>query len=88
MGAAEVEGQVIYDELMAVADQILPFMDRVGYVFLACCALALGISALQGWKIQPKSQALPTGGFATSSGFNIGAALVTAALIAIYAGLG
>jgi SSS family solute:Na+ symporter len=78
--------------LLSIAARIwlpeLPFMDRVGYVFLACCALALGISALQGWKIQPKSQALPTGGFATSSGFNIGAALVTAALIAIYAGLG
>ncbi|SDH07011.1 adenylosuccinate synthase [Pelagibacterium luteolum] len=29
MGAAEVEAQVIHDELMAVADQILPFMDRV-----------------------------------------------------------
>lgn len=66
----------------------LPFMDRVGYVFLACCALALAISALQGWKAQPKSKALPEGGFATSTGFNIGAALVTAVLIVIYAGLG
>jgi solute:Na+ symporter, SSS family len=66
----------------------LPFMDRVGLVFLACCALALGISALQGWKVQAKSQALPPGGFATSTGFNLGAAVVTAVLIVIYAGLG
>ncbi|MAN75968.1 adenylosuccinate synthase [Pelagibacterium flavum] len=29
MGAAEVSAQAIHDELMAVADKILPFMDRV-----------------------------------------------------------
>ncbi len=78
--------------LLSIAARVwlpdLPFMDRVGYVFLACCALALGISALQGWKVQAKSQPLPAGGFATSTGFNIGAALVTAALIVIYVGLG
>ena len=63
-------------------------MDRVGYVFLACCAIALGISALQGWKAQPKSQALPEGGFATTTGFNLGAVAVSAVLILIYASLG
>lgn len=29
MGAAEIDAQAIYDELMAVADKMLPFIDRV-----------------------------------------------------------
>lgn len=78
--------------LLSIAARIwlpeLPFMDRVGYVFLACCAIALGISALQGWKAQPKSQALPEGGFATTAGFNLGGVAVSAVLILIYASLG
>lgn len=32
MGLPEVEAQVIYDELMAVADELLPFMDRVWHL--------------------------------------------------------
>ncbi|WP_029040356.1 adenylosuccinate synthase [Cucumibacter marinus] len=32
MGLPEVEAQVIYDELMAVADDLLPFMDRVWHL--------------------------------------------------------
>jgi SSS family solute:Na+ symporter len=63
----------------------MPFMDRVGYVFLLCCALALLVSWLQGWKPQAKAMDLANVNFTSSTGFNIGAAAVTVFLIAVYA---
>jgi SSS family solute:Na+ symporter len=61
----------------------LPFIDRVGLVFLLCAGLAVGISHL--W---PRPQAgaveLRDVSFATSSGFNLSALLVTLILCAFY----
>jgi SSS family solute:Na+ symporter len=62
----------------------LPFMDRVGIVFLACLGIAIVISLLQ----QPSKAALRVElrqiDYSTSTGFNVGAAILTLILAAIY----
>jgi solute:Na+ symporter, SSS family len=63
----------------------LPFMDRVGLVFLACLAVAAVISLAQ-----PRPEAalrvdLKNIDYSTSTGFNVGAAIVAAILISFYA---
>lgn len=63
----------------------MPFMDRVGVAFLICVALGVGLSYLQKPADETKLVRLGGVSFRTSAGFNIGAALVGAALIAIYA---
>jgi SSS family solute:Na+ symporter len=63
----------------------LPFMDRVGLVFLACFAIAIVISLLQ----PPRQTALRVElrdiDYSTSTSFNVAAVIVTAILIALYA---
>ena len=61
----------------------LPFIDRVGFVFLLCAALAVGISHL---RPKPQAGAVELGdvSFATSGGFNLSALLVTLILCAFY----
>ncbi len=67
----------------------MPFIDRVGIVFLLCLSIGVGLSYMQ----RPYSQA--TGGadkivdlggisFKTGTGFNIGAIVVAAILIFLY----
>jgi len=63
----------------------LPFMDRVGVVFLACMAIAIVLSLAQ----RPGEAALTVDlkniDYSTSAGFNIAALAVTAILVALYA---
>jgi SSS family solute:Na+ symporter len=63
----------------------MPFIDRVGAVFLACLAIGVGLSYLQ----RPASaeQIVDLGGvsFKTGPAFNIGAAIIAAILIILYA---
>jgi SSS family solute:Na+ symporter len=63
----------------------LPFMNRVGVVFLACFAIAIVLSLLQ----PPRQTALRVDlkniDYSTSTGFNIAAFIVTAILVALYA---
>jgi len=62
----------------------LPFIDRVGLVFLMCGALAILLShAHPGDDIDPID--LDDVSFATSRGFNISALLVTIILVGLYA---
>jgi len=63
----------------------LPFMDRVGLVFLACLGIAVALSLL--W---PRDGAalkvdLKNIDYSTSTGFNLAAVTVTAVLIGLYA---
>lgn len=61
----------------------LPFMDRVGLVFVACTAVAVLLSLLR-----PQASvalvAYGAGDFATSRSYNAGAAVVVAILLALY----
>jgi SSS family solute:Na+ symporter len=63
----------------------LPFMDRVGLVFLACLALAIVLSLLQTRREPALRVELKHIDYSTSAGFNLAALVVTAILIALYA---
>jgi solute:Na+ symporter, SSS family len=63
----------------------LPFMDRVGLVFLACLGIAVALSLL--WPRRDGAALkvdLKQIDYSTSSGFNLAALTVTAILIALY----
>ncbi|MGV6820279.1 MAG: sodium/sugar symporter [Parvularcula sp.] len=62
----------------------MPFMDRVGIVFLITLALGVAFSFLQKQQSTAKIVDLSGIGFKTSPAFNIGALIITAILIAIY----
>jgi solute:Na+ symporter, SSS family len=63
----------------------LPFMDRVGIVFLACLCIAVVLSLLQ-TRLDPVLKVELRGiDYSTSMGFNVAALVVTAILIGIYA---
>jgi SSS family solute:Na+ symporter len=63
----------------------LPFMDRVGLVFVACLALAIVLSLLQTRREPALRVELKNIDYSTSTGFNVAALLVTVILIALYA---
>lgn len=63
----------------------MPFIDRVGIVFLSCLAIGVVLSYLQ--RPSTEEQIIDLGGvsFKTGRGFNIGAAIIVAILIFLYA---
>jgi SSS family solute:Na+ symporter len=63
----------------------LPFIDRVGLVFLICMALAVLVSLSQ--RPQPPSMSIELKNidYSTSAGFNIAAVVIVAVLIVLYA---
>jgi solute:Na+ symporter, SSS family len=63
----------------------LPFMDRVGLVFLACLAIAVVLSLLQAPRTSALRVELKQVDYSTSTGFNVAALAVCAILIALYA---
>jgi solute:Na+ symporter, SSS family len=63
----------------------LPFMDRVGVVFVVCLGLAIMLSLLQTRREPALRVELKNIDYSTSTGFNVAALLVTAILIALYA---
>ena len=63
----------------------LPFMDRVGLVFLLCIAIAVVITLFGGTREQPNAIHLDDIDFSTSGSFNMLAIGVCLILIALYA---
>ncbi len=63
----------------------MPFIDRVGIVFLACLALGVALSYLQRPASAEKTVDLAGVSFKTGPGFNAGAAVIGAILIFLYA---
>ncbi|MDG1234155.1 MAG: hypothetical protein P8P91_17995, partial [Pseudomonadales bacterium] len=63
----------------------LPFIDRVGLVFLLCVAIAVSFSVIAGSREQDGAVSLHDISFATTRGFNLSAALVALILAALYA---
>ena len=63
----------------------VPFMDRVGLVFILCCVLAAAVTYLGGAKDQPNAVDLNGVSFSTTSGFNTASLGVVLVLIVIYA---
>jgi len=62
----------------------VPFMNRVGYVFLLCVAIAVAVSLLQGGRVQEKAVNVGRVDFSTRPSFNLAAAIIAAILIALY----
>jgi solute:Na+ symporter, SSS family len=62
----------------------VPFMDRVGLVFIICVLLAVAVTYLGGAKDQEKAIQLNDISFATTKGFNIASVGVVLVLTAIY----
>jgi SSS family solute:Na+ symporter len=63
----------------------LPFMDRVGLVFIGCLVIAIVISLLQHRSEAALRVDLKNIDYSTSTGFNIAALVITAILIGLYA---
>ncbi len=62
----------------------LPFIDRVGLVFLLCVALAVIVSLLEKKEAHPNAVELSEVSFATSKGFNVATLAVVIILVAFY----
>ena len=62
----------------------LPFMDRVGLVFVACLGLAVVISLLQGRRELALKVEIKQIDYSTTAAFNVAALAITAILIGIY----
>jgi len=63
----------------------LPFMDRVGIVFLACFGIAVVLSLMQTRRDPVLKVELKDIDYSTGTGFNIAALIITAILIGLYA---
>ncbi len=63
----------------------LPFMDRMGLVFLLCCALIWIFAVVENKPVEAAKTEYPAGLFRTTTAFKIGAAGIIAILVAIYA---
>ena len=62
----------------------VPFMNRVGYVFLACLAIAIVISLLQPRRTAALRVDLKNIDYSTSGGFNLAALVVIVILTFLY----
>lgn len=76
-------GSAVFSFLFKIFWPELPFIDRVGLVFLICAGLALAISALRPQE-QSGAVELSEVSFATSGGFNFASVLVALILAAFY----
>jgi SSS family solute:Na+ symporter len=71
--------------VLKVALPLLPFIDRMGYVFLILAALMITISLVEGkGKDHPKAIEIDAELFKTSTGFKIGAFIITGIIAALY----
>ncbi len=71
--------------VLKIALPLLPFIDRMGYVFLVLAALMITISLVEGkGKDHPNAIEIDAELFKTSTGFKIGAFIITGIIAALY----
>ena len=63
----------------------IPFIDRVGVVFVSCATIAVALSVVQGYREQPGSVELADIDFGTTQGFNCASVAIALVLAALYA---
>jgi SSS family solute:Na+ symporter len=78
-------GSAVLSFVLKMAWPSLPFIDRVGIVFLLCTGIAIVISIVQGNQGQPDAIDLDDIDFSTTSGFNVAGVTVAVILAALYA---
>jgi SSS family solute:Na+ symporter len=77
-------GSAVFSLAFKLWMPLVPFMDRVGWVFLLCVGVAVAVSLLTGRGDHPKAIRVSEVRFATGPGFNAAAALVAAILTGLY----
>jgi SSS family solute:Na+ symporter len=77
-------GSALFSLLFKIFLPEVPFMNRVGFVFLLCVAVAVVVSLLHGPKRHPKAIRVADIDFRTSPGFNILGAVVATILTGLY----
>jgi SSS family solute:Na+ symporter len=75
----------VFSLALKMAWPALPFMDRVGIVFLACLGIAVVLSLMQRRRDPVLRVELKGIDYSTSTGFNVAALIITAILIGLYA---
>lgn len=83
LGAAV--GSAVLSLAFKLAWPSLPFIDRVGLVFVICLGIGILVSRLQKAGVQPGAVEYASVDTSTSRGFNAGAAAVALILAALYA---
>jgi SSS family solute:Na+ symporter len=78
-------GSAVLSVVLKVVWPELPFMNRVGLVFVGCLVLAVAISLMPERSPGALRVDLKNINYSTSGGFNLAALVVTAILIALYA---
>lgn len=84
-GLAAALGSFVFSLLFWIFLPELPFIDRVGIVFLLCVGAAVAISLVQNKGAHPNAVELKEVQFGTTKGFNYASIAVVAILIAFYA---
>lgn len=82
---ASAVGTFVFSILFKVITPSLPFIDRMGIVFLICLAIIWLFAKIEGNKVQAKSITISKKLFETSKGFKIAATIVVVILIFLYA---
>lgn len=82
---AAAVASVLLSYALKVMAPTLPFMDRMGVVFLAALALAVGVSLLTPTRAGADTVETRDVRYATSTGFNAGAIAVVLVLVVLYA---
>ena len=77
-------GSFVFSLLFSIFWPELPFIDRVGVVFLLCTGLAIVVSLAQGKGDHPQAVSVKDVQFGTSAVFNVSSLAVIALLIAFY----
>lgn len=78
-------GTFVFSALFKFVLPAMPFMDRMGIVFIICCALIFLFAIIENKPIQTTKVTYEKGLFNTTKGFKVGAILIIAILIFLYA---
>ncbi len=77
-------GSFVFSILMKLFMPEVPFMDRVLYVFFACCFIIVALGMLEKDRVQEGAIELREVDFTTTTGYLIGSSVVVAILILLY----
>ncbi len=82
---AAAVGTFVFSVLFKVFLPSVPFMDRMGIVFLLCFALIVLFALIEKKPVDETKVSYPKGLFRTTKGFKIGSAIIIAILVFLYA---